>query len=109
MECRPFNIKVLLVAPGGVKSNIAANQTYDPPPDTLYAEYMERILSRRDISQSSPMPTDVFARRVVTQALAPSPPSFMTLGKNAILFWLVALLPRHWLLSFLWKRFGDIS
>jgi len=109
MECRPFNIKVLLVAPGGVKSNISSNQTYDPPPDTLYARYIERILSRRDISQSSPMPTDVFARRVVTKALAPSPPSYMTLGKNAILFWLISFLPRHWLLSLLWKRFGDIS
>jgi 1-acylglycerone phosphate reductase len=40
MECRPFNIKVLLVAPGGVESNIAANQIYNPPPDTLYAKYM---------------------------------------------------------------------
>ncbi|KAF8506569.1 NAD-P-binding protein [Russula emetica] len=109
MECRPFNIKVLLVAPGGVKSNIAANQTYNPPPDTLYAGFMERILARRDISQSSPMPTDVFAKRVVTKALAPTPPSYMTLGKNSMLFWLLTWLPRHWLLSILWKRFGDMS
>jgi 1-acylglycerone phosphate reductase len=109
MECRPFNIKVLLVAPGGVKSNIAANQSYNPPPDTLYAGFMERILARRDISQSSPMPTDVFAKRVVKKALAPTPPSYMTLGKNSILFWLLTWLPRHWLLSILWKRFGDMS
>jgi 1-acylglycerone phosphate reductase len=109
MECRPFNIKVLLVAPGGVKSNISANQTYDPPPDTLYAGFMERILARRDISQSSPMPTDVFAKRVVTDALAPTPPSYMTLGKNSMLFWFLTWLPRHWLLSILWKRFGDTS
>ena len=109
MECRPFNIKVLLVAPGGVKSNISANQTYNPPPDTLYAGFMERILARRDISQSSPMPTEVFAKRVVTKALAPTPPSYMTLGKNSILFWLLTWLPRHWLLSILWKRFGAMS
>jgi 1-acylglycerone phosphate reductase len=109
MECRPFNIKVLLVAPGDVKSNISANQTYNPPPDTLYAGFMERILARRDISQSSPMPTDVFAKRVVTKALAPAPPSYMMLGKNSILFWFLTWLPRHWLLSILWKRFGDTS
>ena len=110
MECRPFNIKVLLVAPGGVKSNISANQTYSPPPDTLYAGFMERILARRDISQSSsPMPTDAFAKRVVTKALAPTPPSYMTLGKNSTLFWFITWLPRHWLLSVLWKRFGDTS
>jgi 1-acylglycerone phosphate reductase len=63
MECRPFNIKVMLVAPGAIKSNIAANQSYDPRPDTVYTKYMERILARRDISQHSPTPTDVFARR----------------------------------------------
>jgi 1-acylglycerone phosphate reductase len=109
MECRPFNIKVWLVAPGGVKSNISANQTYDPPRDTLYAGFMERILARRDISQSSPMPTEVFAERVVTKALAPTPPSYMTLGKNSTLFWFLMWLPRRWLLSVLWKRFGDMS
>ncbi len=55
------------------------------------------------------MPTEIFAKRVVTKALAPSPPSYMTLGKNSTLFWLLAWLPRYWLLSFLWKRFGDVS
>jgi len=109
MECRPFNIKVLLVAPGGVKSNISANQTYNPPPDTLYAGFMDRVLARRDISQSSPMPTEVFAKRVVMKALAPTPPSYMTLGKMSMLFWILTWLPRHWLLSILWKRFGDTS
>lgn len=109
MECRPFNIKVLLVAPSGIKSNIAANQTYNPPPYTLYARFIGKILARRDISQSSPMPTDVFAKRVVTKALAPTPPSYMTLGKNAMLFWFLTWLPRHWVLSIFWKRFGDIS
>ena len=108
MECRPFNIKVLLVAPGGVKSNIAANQTYNPPPDTLYAGFTERVLARRDVSQSSPMPADVFAKRVVTKALAPTPPNYMTLGKNSMIFWFLTLLPRHWLLSILWKYLGDI-
>jgi 1-acylglycerone phosphate reductase len=109
MECRPFNIKVLLVAPGGVKSNIAANQSYDPPSDTLYGKYVDKVLARRDVSQTSPMPTDVFAKQVVTKALATSPPSYMTLGKSAMLFWFLTWLPRRWVLSYFWKRFGDIS
>lgn len=109
MECRPFNIKVILVAPGGIKSNIAANQSYNPPADTLYAKHAEKILARLNISQNSPMPTDVFAKQVVTKALAPSPPSYMTLGRSSMLFWFLAWFPRLWVLSFLWKRFGDIS
>lgn len=109
MECRPFNIKVMLVAPGSVKSNIAANQDYVPPPDTLFGKYLGKILARRDISQSSPMPTDAFAKQVVTKALASNPPSYLTLGKNSMLFWFLTWLPRNWVLSFFWKRFGDIS
>jgi NAD(P)-dependent dehydrogenase (short-subunit alcohol dehydrogenase family) len=110
MECRPFNIKVMLVAPGGVKSNLAANQDYIPPPGTLFGKFLDKILARRDISQSSSsMPTDVFAKQVVTKVLQPSPPSYLTLGKGSTLFWLLTLVPRNWVLSFFWKRFGDIS
>ena len=107
MECRPFNIKVLLIAPGGVRSNIAANWSYIPPPDTLYAKYLDKILARQNISQSSPMPTDVFAEQVVTKALAPNPPSYMTLGKGSMLFRFLVWLPRKWVLSIFWKRFGN--
>jgi short-subunit dehydrogenase len=109
MECRPFNINVMLVAPASVKSNIAANQNYNPPPDTLYAKYAEKILARMNISQNSPMPTDIFAKKVVTKALAPSPPGYMTLGRNTTLFWFLSWFPRLWVLSFLWKSFGDVS
>jgi short-subunit dehydrogenase len=109
MECRPFNIKVILVAPGAVKSNIAANQACIPAPDTLYTKYLDKILARRDISQSSPTSTDAFAKQVVTKALEQNPPSYMTLGKSSTLFWILAWFPRKWILSLLWKRYGDIS
>ena len=41
MECRPLGVKCMLVAPGGVKSQIAANSSarYSPPSDSLYASY----------------------------------------------------------------------
>jgi 1-acylglycerone phosphate reductase len=107
MECRPFNIKVLLVAPGGIRSNISANQGYNPAPNTLYAKYADKILARMNISQSSPMPTDVFAKQVVRKALAPNPPSYMTSGRGSIIFWLLTWLPRVWVLSLLWNRFGE--
>jgi len=109
MECRPFNIKVMLVAPGGVRSNISANSSYDPPQDSLYAEYTEKILARLNVSQSSPMSTNVFAKQVVAKALASSPPYYLTLGKDSTLFWLLTWLPRLWALSLLWKRFGALS
>jgi len=109
MECRPFNIKVMLVAPGGIRSNIAANMSYDPPQDSLYAEYTENILARLNLSQSSPMSTDVFAKRVVAKALASSPPGYLTLGKGSTIFWLLTWFPRLWALSLLWKLYGALS
>jgi 1-acylglycerone phosphate reductase len=109
MECRPFNIKVLLVAPGGVRSNISANQSYNPAPNTLYAKYMDKVMGRLKMSQHSPMATDVFARQVVSKALAPRPPSYMTLGRGSVLFRFLTWLPRAFILSLLWKRFGAAS
>jgi hypothetical protein len=99
----------MLIAPGSVKSNIAANQSYTPPPDTFYAKHLEKILARQNISQVSPMPTDVFAKQVVTKALAQSPPSYMTLGRHSLLFWFLTWFPRRWVLSILWKRYGNTS
>ncbi|KAI0275313.1 NAD-P-binding protein [Gloeopeniophorella convolvens] len=105
MECRPFNIKVLLVAPGVVQSNLPINQSYRPPPDTLYAKYTNSILARLSMGKSmKQMPTDVFAKQVVTKALAPDPPKYMSMGAGATFVWLLTWLPRKWLLPFLWTR-----
>jgi 1-acylglycerone phosphate reductase len=109
MECRPFNIKVLLVSPGGVSSNLSANQSYNPAPNSLYTKYTEKILARLNLSQSSPMATDIFAKQVVRKALASKPPSYMTLGSGSTFFWLLSWLPRAWVLSLLWNRFGKAS
>ncbi|KAI0275314.1 hypothetical protein BC834DRAFT_43561 [Gloeopeniophorella convolvens] len=109
MECRPFNIKVLLVAPGGIKSNISANQESFSSSNTLYGDYIEKIWERRNVSQQNATPTDVFAKAVVTKALASKPPSYMTLGAGAALIAILTWLPRSWMLSILWKRYGAKS
>lgn len=48
MELRPFNIDVLLVAPGGTKSNLSQNQasTFNLPSDSLYVSYLDSIIGR---------------------------------------------------------------
>jgi short-subunit dehydrogenase len=98
MECKPFGIKVMLVAPGSVKSNISANQaaTLELPPNSIYKAYFDRVYERMYSSQGKGcMPTDEFARRVVAKALSPNPPGYLTLGTKSRLFAFLQWLPRQ--------------
>jgi len=109
MECRPFNIDVMLVAPGAIKSNIAKNQQaiFKLPADSLYTDYLENILNRLHASQApNRMPTDAFAKLVVTKALQKKPPTYLTAGGNSTLFALLNWLPRAWVLFLMWRQFS---
>jgi len=109
MECRPFNIDVMLVSPGTVRSNIADNQAaiFKLPPDSLYTRYLHNIMERMYSSQGEQtMATDAFAQEVVSKALRKEPPSYMTTGGRTTLFALLKWLPRAWALYFMWRRFS---
>ncbi|KAG8217078.1 hypothetical protein J3R82DRAFT_5100 [Butyriboletus roseoflavus] len=106
MECKPFGVKVMLVAPGGVTSNIAKNQeaTLTLAPTTMYKEYESQILGRMNASQGrGSMDTNEFARKVVMQVLSASPPPYMTLGSNSTWFYLLQWLPRQYVLGMMYK------
>ncbi|THH21136.1 hypothetical protein EW146_g369 [Bondarzewia mesenterica] len=110
MECRPFNIRVCLVAPGGVRSNIASSAmpVFKLPPDTLYAQFLDNIVARMWSSQSPrTMSTAVFARKVVTKALAREPPFYYSLGYNSTLFQFLKWLPRTWVMWALWRSLAS--
>ena len=109
MECRPFNIKVMLVSPGAVKSNISDNQaaTFKLPPGSLYTGFIHNILERLYTSQSlRTMPTDVFAQTVVSSALHQNPPFYLTAGGNSTIFAILRWLPRIWEMNILWWLFS---
>jgi len=106
MECKPFGVKVMLVAPGGVTSNIANNQaeTLTLSPTTMYKDYEPKIIQRMKASQGrGSMDTNEFARKVVAQALRATPPPYMTLGYNSTLFYLLQWLPRQYVLERMYK------
>lgn len=109
MECKPFNISVLHVAPGAVQSNIAANggRDYSLPPDSLYTAYLPNILKRVYASQSpTTMPTEAFAKLVVSKALHPTPPLYLLAGGNTWLFGLMKWLPKSWVLFIMWREYS---
>jgi NAD(P)-dependent dehydrogenase (short-subunit alcohol dehydrogenase family) len=107
MECKPFGVKVILVAPGGIRSNISANQaaTLQLSPTSIYKPYFDRVYERLHVSQGKgSMSTDEFARHVVAKALSPNPPTYMTLGGGSSLLAFLRWLP-HWLVLWIigWK------
>lgn len=106
MELRPFGIKVMLVAPGGVKSNISKNQalTFKLPPTSHYTEYEDRLIERMNLAANKDsMPTDAFAREVVANALATSPPPYISLGWNTWKVYISQWLPRQYVLGQMYK------
>ncbi|KAL4063889.1 hypothetical protein V8B97DRAFT_1928126 [Scleroderma yunnanense] len=106
MELKPFGIKVMLVAPGGVKSNISKNQasTFKLSPDSMYKDYEERMIERMNLAANKDsMPTDEFARQVVEKALSAAPPPYMSLGWNASKVAWSQWLPRQYVLGLMYK------
>ncbi|KAG2430445.1 hypothetical protein HXX76_009968 [Chlamydomonas incerta] len=82
LELKPFGVKVVLLAPGAVRSNIGENNLKRfEDRFSLYAPFAEAIRRRTTLSQQdNSMPTELFARRVVATLLAPSPPRHFSLG-----------------------------
>ncbi|KAF8894358.1 oxidoreductase [Gymnopilus junonius] len=106
MELSPFNISVVHVAPGAIKSNIANNSRVHLAANSLYQAFVPFIQKRIDSSQGpNSMPTKDFARRVVGNALRKSPKGYMTMGGHAFMFSVFKWLPRGLVFYLMLKRF----
>ncbi|KAJ7162512.1 NAD-P-binding protein, partial [Mycena filopes] len=108
MECKPLNVKVMLIIPGGVKTNVAQNaaRRFELQPTSLYTKYYQCIVNRVWASQTaSSMSADDFARLVVTKALMRDPPFRLSIGSYTVTFGILKWLPRLWALNFMWKTF----
>jgi NADP-dependent 3-hydroxy acid dehydrogenase YdfG len=87
MEVKPFGVDVVVVQPGGVRSNIAANgsagldQFRGPP--SRYAFAYDGIVKRANFSQDNPMPAEDFARELVRLAFEIPAPRVVRLGTGA--------------------------
>ncbi|GFR40001.1 hypothetical protein Agub_g535, partial [Astrephomene gubernaculifera] len=108
LEVAPYGIRVMLLAPGAVKSNIGDNnlKRYDEH-FTLYGPFAAAIRERATLSQrQQAMDTQVFARGVVRQLLRPHPPRHFLLGglvrQTRLAMWLPLWL-RDWLLARLFR------
>lgn len=107
MECRPFNISVVLVSSGGAQSDIVKRELQNggPPPTTLYADYVDVIRARLDPNATSVgTPLDRYARDLVGKVLRHDPPRYFALGAGSTLVWLLRQFPRGFVYRLLWNQ-----
>ncbi|KAJ6601032.1 NAD-P-binding protein [Mycena vulgaris] len=112
MECRPFNVKAMLVCPGGIKPNVALNAStrFELEPQSLYTPYLDNILKRMWSSQvPSSLTAEAFAKQVVDKATAANPPFYLTMGSHTTVFTIMKWVPRLWALKFMWNTFGKLK
>ncbi|KAJ7353124.1 NAD(P)-binding protein [Mycena albidolilacea] len=103
LELAPFNVQVITIITGGVKSNIARKRRLIQP-CSIYAPiadiYAEKRASR---SQVGAMATDVYAKQVVAQTLKRHTKAWFWTGNFSFTCWLVdTFLGRRafdWILS----------
>jgi len=109
MECKPFNIDIVHVAPAAVVSNISNNGAahYTLPSGSLYSRFLPNIMQRIYASQGPhSMPTENFARGVVSKVLKKSPPRYLLIGGNSLLFMMFQWLPKSVLLWIMWRIYS---
>lgn len=87
MELGPFNIKVMLLAPGGVMTNIATTSTgaFSLREDTVYKDYTEAILARALVSHQlrGVLTVKEFSQKIVRAALKRKPPFMISIAPPA--------------------------
>lgn len=110
MECAPFNIDVIVVQPGGVRSSIAETASMGleryAQESSLYRRVHAYIQKRAQASQDRPMESDIFAERVATAILADRAPRNVREGRGARIYPALSRLPGGLLDRTMQKRFG---
>lgn len=117
-ELRPFGVRVQVAMAGTVKSNIGSGKKEGLPEGSLYqrVRYLyEARLGYSQMREAGPMETDVFARKLVDDALKGEVSSFWRTwfgrpdwfycgGQSRLVYWGSWL--GEWALDFgVWRRF----
>ncbi|KAL0632891.1 NADPH-dependent 1-acyl dihydroxyacetone phosphate reductase [Maublancomyces gigas] len=103
VELKPFNVKVMTIITGGVKSGISRHSVAnrDLRPDSLYLPILEFYQARASTSQVNAQPTDEYARSVVKQVMMPD-------WRKPVWYWQGNFSGWVWLINtFLWKSAFD--
>jgi len=108
MELAPFGITVVIVHPGGIKSNLSENadKNLDRFKKSPYGPIQSYIVERANASQEDATPAEDFAKKLVDQLVKKKTPVFIGLGKDSTLLPFIARFPRVLIDALLGKKFG---
>lgn len=87
MELAPFNIRVMIVQPGAIRSEFGKNsqqqlaQTLQQ--NSLYEPIRQRIYDRANASQQNPTPVETLAEKVAAKSLKKNPPAILRTGHGS--------------------------
>ena len=94
LELAPFDVNVMVVVTGGVRSNIARTHR-ELPEGSLYHPLNEEYQRRQLHSQEGAMEGTIYAKGVVKAALGTKPSKYLWRGHQAWNVWLLLrLMPR---------------
>ena len=106
MEAAPFNVHVMHVAPGGVRTNIGAHalEQLSLAEYSFYSPWRASMIARINHTQGADAPTPKqFAARVVRAVLRHDPPRYLSLGAGAWINTVLQWFPRGLVLWLMWK------
>jgi 1-acylglycerone phosphate reductase len=111
VEMYPFNVKVLNICTGGVKTNLSPKsiQTYDLvlPSDSLYAPIVQYFTKRQGYSNANAITREEYAKRVVSSVNRARRGGWIWKGYFASRCWFLAtFFWRTVFDSFMLKSFG---
>ncbi|EGX90420.1 short chain dehydrogenase/reductase, putative [Cordyceps militaris CM01] len=102
LELRPFGVRVMVAVTGTVRSRIAAKISQRLPEGSLYAPVDDLYVKRHRFSQETvPMDTDVYAAKIVAQAVKGEGWLGGWLGRSPDWYWTGGIARRTWLAQYL--------
>ncbi|KAJ7130597.1 hypothetical protein C8R44DRAFT_613568 [Mycena epipterygia] len=102
MECQPIGVRVVLVSPGSIRSNISVKSAYTVPDDSFYKALEKQIKHVIQTKEYGVMDTDEFAHTVVGKIASSSPPQYLTLGGFTTRWWILKWFSRTTAEALIW-------
>ncbi|KAJ7275690.1 NAD-binding protein [Mycena rebaudengoi] len=105
MECQHIGVKVVLIAPGSIRSNISVKSAYTVPEGSFYGaleKQIKHVMYQSQTEDYGVMDTDQFARTVVAKVMHPNPPQYLSLGGYTTIWWILKWFRRTTAENLLW-------
>jgi 1-acylglycerone phosphate reductase len=112
MELRPLGVRILLLSPGFVQTNIGVNQAGTIlPRHSLYGSFKKDIddYVNHTSHAAGATPSEEAAEKIATTVLARNNLTYFTLAKGSTLVSFLSWLPRAFVLTLVWKQFTQKS